>query len=112
MTADSFPTSQLAVLAPASERSEGADAKPATQEFIVQMLERLDSAEVRAENLQRALQHSRDIGAAIGILMARHKLTQEQAFAALRRVSQDSNRKLYSIAQNVIETRELPRGRP
>jgi len=48
---------------------------------------------------------------AMGILMARHHLTDDQAFAALRRVSQHANRKLYLVASEVMETGELPQGR-
>ena len=109
MTASFSPTSQPSIAAAGADWSEAADATTATEQFIVEMLERLDSAEVRAEHLERALQHSRDIGAAVGILMARYKLTQEQAFAALRRVSQDSNVKLYSVALEVVRSGELSR---
>ena len=63
----------------------------------------------RADNLEIALQTSRRIGAAIGILMHRHRLTNEQAFDALRAVSQQSNHKLYEIAEQVLLTGELPR---
>ena len=81
------------------------------ERFILEMLDRLDTAEVRAANLKRALDHSRAIGMAMGILMARHQMTHEQAFEALRRVSQDANRKLYMVALDVMETGELPQGR-
>jgi len=107
MMASTSADSQPSVPAPVTGRPEARDDTTATEEFILEMLERLDSAEVRAVNLERALKHSRDIGAAIGILMARHKMTQEQAFAEMRRVSQDTNRKLYWLALDVVRTGEL-----
>jgi len=94
-----------------SEQSVGerkSDSLTETESFIVEVLERLNAANVEAENLKRALEHSRDIGAAVGILMAFHKLTQEEAFALLRRSSQDQNRKLYALAHEVVATGELP----
>ena len=58
----------------------------------------------RAYNLERALASNRDIGTAIGVLMAQHKLTREQAFDLLRIASQNTNRKLRDVAQDVIDT--------
>ncbi|MEO7069154.1 MAG: GAF and ANTAR domain-containing protein [Nostocoides sp.] len=58
-------------------------------------------------NLQQALQSNRDIGVAIGVLMARHGLTRDQAFDLLRVASQDRNRKLVDIAADVAESGEL-----
>jgi hypothetical protein len=69
--------------------------------------------ELRAQeidNLHTALQASRRIGVAIGILMARHLVTYEQAFAMLAAASQRLNRKLRDIAADVAETGELPGG--
>lgn len=59
-------------------------------------------------NLELALQHARDIGAALGIIMNRRKITQDQAFANLRRASQDGNRKLYDLAREIVQTGEIP----
>lgn len=61
----------------------------------------------RAENLEKALQSNREIGTAIGVLMAVHKLTRDQAHELLRVASQDSNRKMAEIATEVVETGEL-----
>jgi AmiR/NasT family two-component response regulator len=72
------------------------------------MLERLDAADTQAAHLRRALDHSRDIGAAIGVLMAMKKVTRDEAFGLLRRASQDQNRKLYELALEVLSTGELP----
>lgn len=66
----------------------------------------------KVENLYRALSSNREIGAAMGILMARHTLTSDQAFDLLRRTSQRAHRKIVAIAVEVIETGvlELPQG--
>ena len=63
---------------------------------------------VQVENLNRALQTSRRIGAAIGILMASSKLTEEAAFELLTHVSQRTHRKLRDVADAVVLTGRLP----
>ncbi len=55
-------------------------------------------------NLDLALASCRRIGAALGIVMATQKLTEEQAFEVLRAVSQSTNRKLHSVAEDVLHT--------
>jgi AmiR/NasT family two-component response regulator len=55
------------------------------------------------------LETNRDIGVAIGILMASKLVTKQQAFDALRITSQHTHRKLHLVALDVIETGELPR---
>ena len=62
--------------------------------------------------LDAALHTNRRIGAAVGILMARHRLTHEQAFLRLRQTSQNSNRKLRDLAEDILETGDLPRIHP
>jgi hypothetical protein len=64
----------------------------------------------RADHLDRALVSGRRIGAAIGILMASRRLTEQQAFDALRVASQRGNRKLRDVAEDVLLTGELPSG--
>ena len=58
----------------------------------------------KAANLLRAMESNREIGVAMGILMHRHRLDREQAFAVLRVASQDSNRKLAQVASEVADT--------
>jgi len=58
----------------------------------------------KASNLLRAMESNREIGVAMGILMHRHHLDREQAFAVLRVASQDSNRKLADVASEVADT--------
>lgn len=58
---------------------------------------------LRAVNLERALQTSRDIGVAMGIIMARRACTRDEAFELLRRASRTFQRKLAGIAADVAE---------
>jgi transcriptional regulator with GAF, ATPase, and Fis domain len=62
----------------------------------------------RAENLETALQSNREIGMAIGILMARYGLTDHAAFDLLRVTSQREHRKLRDIAAETVYSGELP----
>lgn len=62
----------------------------------------------RAANLEQALATNREIGQALGILMATEHLTAAQAFDRLRTVSQRSHRKLREIAAAVVQTGMLP----
>jgi hypothetical protein len=61
-----------------------------------------------AVNLSRAVESNREIGVAMGILMANKRQTQEQAFTDLRLASQHLHRKLRDIAGDVIFTGALP----
>jgi signal transduction histidine kinase/DNA-binding response OmpR family regulator len=67
----------------------------------------LDEAENRSANLERALTSNRQIGAAVGILMAMHKLTSDRAFALLREASNKTNRRLRDVADQVVLTGSL-----
>jgi AmiR/NasT family two-component response regulator len=58
-------------------------------------------------HLEAALVSSRRIGAAIGILMARRHVTYDQAFELLRVASQQGNRKLRDVAEDVIFTGDV-----
>jgi GAF domain-containing protein len=61
------------------------------------------------DDLTRALSMRDLIGQAKGILMERHRLTADQAFALLVRASQRTNTKLTDIARNLADTGYLPR---
>ena len=61
----------------------------------------------KIENLERALQTSRRIGTAMGILMASYKVTEPQAFDLLRIASQSNHRKVYDVADEVVQTGQL-----
>ena len=68
----------------------------------------VDAAETTVGQLRQALQSNRTTGTAVGIVMSRYELNAELAFQALRRTSQQSNRKLHEIAAEVVRTGALP----
>jgi GAF domain-containing protein len=61
-------------------------------------------------NLQAALETRGIIDQAKGILMNRHKLTANQAFQVLAQMSMKTNRKLRTVADDLVRTGELPPG--
>jgi len=65
----------------------------------------------RRVNLEIALESSRVIGMAMGIIMSSQLVTADQAFDVLRRLSQETNRKLRDVALDVAETGALPQRR-
>jgi ANTAR domain len=67
-------------------------------------------AAMERDNLNRAVAARHRVGLAQGILMTRRQLAADQAFALLKRESQNTNVKLRTIAQRVIETGDLPVG--
>lgn len=62
----------------------------------------------RSENLTIALESSREIGQAMGILMATRKVTADTAFDLLRTASQQGHLKLREVAREVTLTGQLP----
>jgi hypothetical protein len=60
------------------------------------------------ENLWQAVDARKLIGQAQGMLMERFTLDTDQAFAVLLRYSQDRNLKLRTVAEQLIEERDLP----
>jgi GAF domain-containing protein len=57
------------------------------------------------EQLNEALQTRKVIGEAIGILMERHAMNEDRAFAFLVRASSHTNIKLRAIAQELVDER-------
>lgn len=66
--------------------------------------ERLKAALATETAREIALASNREIGQALGILTITHKITSDQAFDLLRRVSQHTNRKLRDIAADICIT--------
>jgi GAF domain-containing protein len=54
--------------------------------------------------LEQAVRSNRDIGVAMGIVMAHRLVTRDEAFELLRRASQHQHRKLVEVADEVIRT--------
>jgi len=91
--------------------SSDVDAFDHEAESIAQLLASHAAIAMSASHTEsglRAALNTRDlIGQAKGILMERYKLTSQQAFAMLATASQNSNRKLRDVAENVATTGEL-----
>ena len=64
----------------------------------------------RQSLLSRSVATRQLIGQAQGILMERHKITDDRAFALLVRASQDTNTKLRDIAEQLVRSGALPGG--
>jgi GAF domain-containing protein len=60
------------------------------------------------QNLWQAIDSRNLVGQAQGILMERFGLTPERSFAVLRRYSQQHNRKLARVAEELVSTGRLP----
>jgi AmiR/NasT family two-component response regulator len=56
-----------------------------------------------AMTLRQGLESNREIGKAVGLLMAFHKITDEEAFEVLRTASQEMNIKLAEVARQVVQ---------
>ena len=70
-------------------------------------------AAVQEKDQFRASLATRDlIGMAKGILMERHRTTGDRAFAVLVRASQDTNRKLRDVADELVHSGRLPEAPP
>lgn len=69
--------------------------------FASVALAALDSGE-EASTLRRGLESNREIGKAVGLLMAMHDLDDERAFEMLAKVSQEMNVKVAEVASQVI----------
>lgn len=59
-------------------------------------------------NLQDAIGTRQDIGEALGIIMERYNLSEQDAFTMLTGVSQQHNTKLREIARVIVRTGEVP----
>src|SRR5690242_19492897 len=79
----------------------------ATPDLATQVPEQLVMARERIGHLETALATNRRIGIAIGIVMVRHQLTDEQALELLREQSQVRNKKLRDLAEEVVYTGTL-----
>lgn len=58
----------------------------------------------RAQHLEQALAPAREIGTAVGVLMARYGIPRPEALEMLRAAAQDSHRPVAEIAAEIIDT--------
>jgi hypothetical protein len=76
------------------------------------LIEALEAAAAEVQNLRIALQTARCIGMAVGIVMARRRISSAQAFDLLRRASQHQHRKVHDVAEDIVYTGALPSADP
>ena len=71
-------------------------------------------AREQASTLREGLQSNREIGKAVGLLMATHRVSADEAFALLRTTSQELNIKLAHVAAQVVlgQEAQLTTARP
>jgi transcriptional regulator with GAF, ATPase, and Fis domain len=89
-----------------SDRPGGLDQDSVTQgivlaSFVTVALMAADQRRT-ATTLREGLASNREIGKAIGLMMAFHKISDEEAFAMLRKASQEMNIKLSEVARQVV----------
>lgn len=85
----------------------GDDAEHVALLFASHAAVALAGAQTRQE-LRAAVQTRDLIGQAKGVLIERHRLTGDQAFAVLVRASQRTHRKLADIAEELVTSGQLP----
>ncbi|GAA1902419.1 ANTAR domain-containing protein [Lapillicoccus jejuensis] len=92
------------------------DDSPATEVVlrrqVEQLTRRVEQLTTQVGNLRLALDSNRQIGMAVGILMALRGATESDAFDDLVQVSRTTNRKVREVAADVVQTGELPPADP
>lgn len=78
-----------------------ADPAPMVEEETVEVT----PEQQRIAHLETALERRTVIGQASGIVMERYGVSAEAAFNVLARISSHTNRKVYEIATQLVETR-------
>jgi GAF domain-containing protein len=93
--------------------SPSVDAFGVDDEAIARILARHATVAVATARHEQTMAEAVDarklVGMAMGILMERFDVDSDRAFAILKRYSQDNNTKLRDVAQQLIDTRKLPR---
>jgi GAF domain-containing protein len=100
------PQGVLSLYASAADAFSAADVATAQTTAAHAAVALADSLE--REQLSQALASRTAIGQATGIVMERFGLDEDAAFGVLRRLSQNSNVPIRELAQQLVETRQLP----
>jgi response regulator NasT len=79
---------------------------PAIEAALVRSRE-LNTLRSTGEQLQTALDLERDISVAVGITMAEHRLSRDQAFKRLRAAARSQRRRLADVAAELIRSLEV-----
>lgn len=85
-----------------SELRQAAEKFAAQAEAAMTLAYRQAKQAATAEQLQEALRSRAVIDQALGVIMAQQRCDSQEAFALLRRASQNRNRKLRDVASDVI----------
>ena len=92
---------------PQDTATRHADAMHSLNAEVDRLRRNLDTASLQSENSQTVLKSNRRIGMAIGILLERLHVTEEQAFELLREESMRQNVRLAQVAEQVVYTGTL-----
>ncbi len=98
-------TTQIAPLAGPGERIAGSPAEAAA--IAADALARVAELGDEVSQLKGALQSNRRIGMAMGLVMGQLGVADDEAFDALRQISQNTNRKLRDVADDIIAQRRV-----
>jgi len=89
----------------AQERTEAMERRSRVdREMIAELYNDGILSRQHIDELEEALRTSRTIGAAIGMVMMSRQVAQDEAFAIIKRASQNGNRKLRDLAAELIAT--------
>jgi|SRR6478752_5047564 AmiR/NasT family two-component response regulator len=90
------------------DRSNGTDARVVANDRTGwDIIELVKALTVEVTQLEVARDSNRRIGMAMGIVMRQRQVDETLAFDALRRISQNTNRKLRDVAEDVIRARRI-----
>ncbi|MDX1654456.1 MAG: response regulator [Candidatus Competibacteraceae bacterium] len=78
-----------------------------TLEAVLERAQELRRLKENEIHLNRALEQSRDISVAIGLMMERHRLGERAAFESLRSLARSQRRKLEEVARDVVRCTEV-----
>jgi AmiR/NasT family two-component response regulator len=99
-------TAQIAPLAGPGECITGSQREPAAA-LAADDLALVAELSDQVSQLKVALDSNRRIGMAMGLVMGQLGVADDEAFDALRRISQNTNRKLRDVAHDVITQRRI-----
>jgi AmiR/NasT family two-component response regulator len=100
MTAETAPPSVGAKCTAEPDRAPAGSLAPDDVDVISALSDEVNQ-------LHFAIASNRRIGMAMGIVMGQLQIGDDEAFDALRRISQNTNRKLRDVADDVIYHRRL-----
>ena len=89
------------------DRTNGTEARVPQESMQWDVVELVEALMVEVTQLTVARDSNRRIGMAMGIIMSQRQVDEPSAFDALRRISQNTNRKLRDVAEDVIRARGI-----